>query len=176
MAALIKDRGVRPWITLTCRDRNRVVLEQELVGLTVLGVDGVLCVTGDARGPGVAAEATQVFDLDGTLADTDPLHLAAFNRVLGPHGHSFDHARFGRELQGFSNASIGERFLAHVPPERRAGILSEKERIFRELVSGQIVPVPGLMALLDRADRAASTREPGNRPCANCRCARHLCT
>ena len=95
-----------------------------------------------------------LFDIDGTLADTDPLHLAAFNRVLGPHGHSFDHARFGRELQGFSNASIGERFLAHVPPERRAGILSEKERIFRELVSGQIVPVPGLMALLDRADRA----------------------
>ncbi|TWB98247.1 HAD superfamily hydrolase (TIGR01509 family) [Bradyrhizobium macuxiense] len=95
-----------------------------------------------------------LFDIDGTLADTDPLHLAAFNQVLGPHGHAFDRARFGRELQGFSNASIGERFLAHEPPERRAAILSEKERIFRELVSGQIVPVPGLMALLDRADRA----------------------
>ncbi|MGY4477282.1 HAD superfamily hydrolase (TIGR01509 family) [Bradyrhizobium sp. USDA 3364] len=95
-----------------------------------------------------------LFDIDGTLADTDPLHLAAFNQVFGPHGHSFDHARFGKELQGFSNASIGERFLAHEPAERRAGILAEKERIFRELVTGQIVPVPGLMALLERADRA----------------------
>ena len=95
-----------------------------------------------------------LFDIDGTLADTDPLHLAAFNRVLGPHGHAFDHARFGRELQGFSNASIGERFLAHEPPERRAGILSEKERVFRELVAGQIVPVPGLLPLLGRADDA----------------------
>ncbi|MGF6306436.1 HAD superfamily hydrolase (TIGR01509 family) [Bradyrhizobium sp. i1.8.4] len=95
-----------------------------------------------------------LFDIDGTLADTDPLHLAAFNRVLGPHGHAFDHARFGKELQGFSNASIGERFLANEPPERRASILGEKERIFRELVSGQIVPVPGLMPLLDRADSA----------------------
>ena len=98
-----------------------------------------------------------LFDIDGTLADTDPLHLAAFNRVLGPHGHVFDHARFGRELQGFSNASIGERFLAHEPPERRVDILDEKERVFRELVSGQIAPVPGLMVLLDRADRAGVT-------------------
>ena len=95
-----------------------------------------------------------LFDIDGTLADTDPLHLAAFNQVLGPHGHSFDHARFGKELQGFYNESIFERFLAHEAPERRASILGEKERIFRELVGGQIVPVPGLMALLDRADRA----------------------
>ncbi|WGS19569.1 MULTISPECIES: HAD-IA family hydrolase [unclassified Bradyrhizobium] len=95
-----------------------------------------------------------LFDIDGTLADTDPLHLAAFNEVLGPHGHEFDHARFGKELQGFSNASIGERFLAHEAPERRAVILGEKERIFREKIGGQIAPVPGLMALLDQADRA----------------------
>lgn len=94
-----------------------------------------------------------LFDIDGTLADTDPLHLAAFNRVLGPHGHVFDHARFGKELQGFSNASIAERFLSHEPAERRVSILGEKERIFRELVSGQIAPVPGLLDLLDRADR-----------------------
>ena len=38
------------WTTLACRDRNRVVLEQELAGLAAVGVDGVLCVTGDGRG------------------------------------------------------------------------------------------------------------------------------
>ena len=58
--------GGRPWTTLTCRDRNRIVLEQELVGLAALGVQGVLCVTGDARGQGVRPDVTQVFDLDGT--------------------------------------------------------------------------------------------------------------
>ena len=52
-----------------------------------------------------------LFDIDGTLADTDALHLEAFNRILGPRGHSFDHARFSKELQGFSNASISARFL-----------------------------------------------------------------
>jgi HAD superfamily hydrolase (TIGR01509 family) len=95
-----------------------------------------------------------LFDIDGTLADTDALHLEAFNQVLGPRGHVFDHARFAKELQGFSNASIGERFLADETPPRRATIMGEKEAAFRKLVSGQIQPVPGLMTLLALADRA----------------------
>src|SRR3569623_3146582 len=95
-----------------------------------------------------------LFDIDGTLANTDPLHLKACNQVLGPRGHVFDHARFSRELQGVSNAAIGERFLADEALERRAAILGEKEKIFRDLVTGQIEPLPGLMALLDRADGA----------------------
>jgi beta-phosphoglucomutase-like phosphatase (HAD superfamily) len=37
-----------------------------------------------------------LFDIDGTLADTDALHLGAFNAVLGPRGHVFDHDRFVR--------------------------------------------------------------------------------
>jgi 5,10-methylenetetrahydrofolate reductase len=52
-------------MTLTCRDRNRIVLEQELSGLRHLGVDAVLCVTGDARAYDVRPDVTQVFDLDG---------------------------------------------------------------------------------------------------------------
>jgi HAD superfamily hydrolase (TIGR01509 family) len=95
-----------------------------------------------------------LFDIDGTLTDTDALHLEAFNEVLGPHGHVFDHARFTKELQGFSNASIGERFLPDEPPERRSAIIAEKEKTFRRLVAGRIQPLPGLMALLARADRA----------------------
>ncbi|TYP87108.1 5,10-methylenetetrahydrofolate reductase [Blastococcus xanthinilyticus] len=66
LAAEVRAAGGTPWTTLACRDRNRVVLEQELAGLAAVGVDGVLCVTGDARGPGVRAGASQVFDLDGT--------------------------------------------------------------------------------------------------------------
>jgi 5,10-methylenetetrahydrofolate reductase len=66
LAGLLGSLGVAAWITLTCRDRNRVVLEQELSSLRHVGVDGVLCVTGDARAAGVRPEVTQVFDLDGT--------------------------------------------------------------------------------------------------------------
>jgi methylenetetrahydrofolate reductase (NADPH) len=65
LASVLQQAGARPWITLSCRDRNRVVLEQELRGLRELGVDAVLCVTGDARAYDVRPDVTQVFDLDG---------------------------------------------------------------------------------------------------------------
>lgn len=65
MGSLLLDAGVTPWITLSCRDRNRVVLEQELRGLQSIGVYTVLCVTGDGRGYDVRPDVTQTFDLDG---------------------------------------------------------------------------------------------------------------
>jgi 5,10-methylenetetrahydrofolate reductase len=65
LVSMLREAGARPWITLACRDRNRVVLEQELTGLRHLGVDAVLCVTGDARAYDVRPDVTQVFDLDG---------------------------------------------------------------------------------------------------------------
>ena len=95
-----------------------------------------------------------LFDIDGTLADTDALHVQAFNHVFGPRGHVFDRERASKELMGFSTASISERFLPDEPPERQAAIMAEKETEFRKLVSGKIQPVPGLMTLLARADRA----------------------
>ena len=102
-------------------------------------------------GPGRAL----LFDIDGTLADTDALHLEAFNLVLGPRGHVFDHGGFTRELQGFSNASISERFLANELPSHQAAIMEEKEAAFRNLVSGQIKPTTGLMTFLALADQAS---------------------
>jgi len=96
-----------------------------------------------------------LFDIDGTLADTDALHVQAFNQIFGPRGHLFDRARASKELLGFSNVSIAERFLAEEPLERRAAIMAEKEAAFRKLASGQIKPLAGLMTLLALADRAA---------------------
>jgi methylenetetrahydrofolate reductase (NADPH) len=64
IAAVVNDAGGRPWVTLTCRDRNRVVLEAEIEALAVSDVAGVHCVTGDARAPSVRVDASQVFDLD----------------------------------------------------------------------------------------------------------------
>jgi methylenetetrahydrofolate reductase (NADPH) len=65
MSRMLLDSGVTPWITLSCRDRNRIVLEQELRGLALLGVRTVFCVTGDGRGYDVRPDVTQTFDLDG---------------------------------------------------------------------------------------------------------------
>jgi phosphoglycolate phosphatase len=95
-----------------------------------------------------------LFDIDGTLVDTDALHVEAFNHVFKPRGHVFDRARAAKELLGFSNASIRERFLSDEPPERQAAIMEEKEAVFRTLVAGNMQPVPGLMALLALTDKA----------------------
>jgi 5,10-methylenetetrahydrofolate reductase len=102
MAALIREAGGVPWVTLTCRDRNRLVLEQDLVGLLVAGADGVLCVTGDGRAHGVRRGVTQVFDLDGT-------QLAA---LAGEMGHA---------------VAVPESPAAP-PVELRPGRLVEKQR------------------------------------------------
>ncbi len=66
LARLLTDVGVHPWVTLACRDRNSVVLEQELRGLRHDGLATVLCVTGDGRAFDVRPGVTQAFDLDGT--------------------------------------------------------------------------------------------------------------
>lgn len=90
-ASLLRDAGVRPWLTLACRDRNRIVLEQELRGLRHVGVDAVLCVTGDARAYDVRPDVTQVFDLDGTrlaaLAASVGLSAAVAETVTAPPRH-----------------------------------------------------------------------------------------
>ncbi|WCB94610.1 hypothetical protein DSM104299_03348 [Baekduia alba] len=65
-AQVVAAEGVRPWASLTCRDRNRVALEGEPAGLAAIGVPAVHCVTGDHPVLGQRPEAAPVFDLDST--------------------------------------------------------------------------------------------------------------
>ena len=96
--------------------------------------------------------ATLLFDIDGTLADTDRLHLQAFNTVFGPRGHAFTPQRFKAELQGFANSAIAARFLADESAAGRIAIMDEKEATFRALAQAGIHPLDGLVELLDRCD------------------------
>lgn len=98
--------------------------------------------------------AALLFDIDGTLADTDPIHLEAFNRTFAPYGHVFDKPRFSRELQGLANVDIAARFVPHLSPAEGMAVLDGKEAMFRELARTAIHPVPGLFTLLDLADAA----------------------
>ena len=61
---LILDRGGEPILQLTCRDRNRLALQSELLSASVLGVRSVLCLTGDYISVGDHPHAKPVFDLD----------------------------------------------------------------------------------------------------------------
>ncbi len=61
---LIKEHGGEPILQMTCRDRNRLALEAELLFANTRGIGNVLCLTGDAIPVGDHKEAKSVFDLD----------------------------------------------------------------------------------------------------------------
>jgi len=60
----IKERGGEPILQMTCRDRNRLALQAELLLAYTRGIRNVLCLTGDAIPVGDHKEAKGVFDLD----------------------------------------------------------------------------------------------------------------
>ncbi|MCX6010267.1 MAG: methylenetetrahydrofolate reductase [Chloroflexi bacterium] len=60
----IKERGGEPILQMTCRDRNRLALQAELLFAYTRGIGNVLCLTGDAVPVGNHKEAKGVFDLD----------------------------------------------------------------------------------------------------------------
>lgn len=131
LAAEVRAAGGVPWVTLTCRDRNRVVLETEVAGFAAVpaerGIDGVLCVTGDARAQGVREDVTQVFDLDGprlaTLAAGAGLPVAA---AESPDAEPVRHRPARLLLKQQAGATVG--FLNHVSTPARVGAFVEEAR------------------------------------------------
>lgn len=96
--------------------------------------------------------AALLFDIDGTMVESDPLHLAAFNQVFAPYGHTFDQARFSHELRGRTNLAIGAQFLPGESMARQAEVLDQKEALFRDMARSGVAPVDGLIELLDWAE------------------------
>ena len=63
-AKILLEEGVEPIIQMTCRDRNRLAIQSDLLGAAVLGIRNVLCLSGDYQTFGDHPEARGVFDLD----------------------------------------------------------------------------------------------------------------
>lgn len=60
----LKEAGLPPVLQVTCRDRNRLSLQSELLSACALGITDVLCLTGDYTTLGDHPQAKPVFDLD----------------------------------------------------------------------------------------------------------------
>ncbi len=60
----LKEKGFEPIFQLTCRDRNRIALQSDLLSACSLGIDNVLCLTGDYTSLGDHKAAKSVFDID----------------------------------------------------------------------------------------------------------------
>ena len=61
---LVVQEGLEPVIQMTCRDRNRLAMQSELLGAYALGMRNVLCLTGDHQTFGNHPNAKNVFDMD----------------------------------------------------------------------------------------------------------------
>jgi len=64
VSSLLKQKGFEPIFQLTCRDRNRLALQSDLLSAAALGIENVLILTGDYTTLGDHPEAKPVFDLD----------------------------------------------------------------------------------------------------------------
>ena len=60
----LKNAGLTPIYQATCRDRNRLALQSDLLGAAAMGIDNILCLTGDHTKMGDHPGAKPVFDLD----------------------------------------------------------------------------------------------------------------
>ncbi|MFP4193956.1 MAG: methylenetetrahydrofolate reductase [Desulfobacterales bacterium] len=65
-ALLVKEHGGEPILQMTCRDRNRLALQADLMFASSRGINNVLCLTGDSVMLGDHKEAKAVFDLDSS--------------------------------------------------------------------------------------------------------------
>ena len=63
---LLLDSGLEPILEQSMRDRNRLALQSDLLGAAALGIQNVLCLTGDHPSKGDHPEANKVFDLDSS--------------------------------------------------------------------------------------------------------------
>ncbi len=64
VSCLLKEKGLEPILNVSCRDRNRLALQGDLLGAAALGIRNVLVVTGDYASMGDHPQAKPVFDLD----------------------------------------------------------------------------------------------------------------
>ncbi|MGB2584444.1 MAG: methylenetetrahydrofolate reductase [Dehalococcoidia bacterium] len=59
-----KEEGLEPTVQMTCRDRNRIALQMDILGVSALGINNLLCLTGDHQIFGNHPMAKGVWDLD----------------------------------------------------------------------------------------------------------------
>ncbi|CAM3878556.1 MULTISPECIES: HAD-IA family hydrolase [Pseudomonas] len=93
-----------------------------------------------------------LFDLDGTLTDTDKLHLLAMQQLLLEEGRVFTEAEFDAHVSGRANADLCRYLFPDRPVSEHQQFADRKEARFRAL-SPTLQPTAGLLRLLEHAER-----------------------
>jgi methylenetetrahydrofolate reductase (NADPH) len=105
VCALLTRAGYEPVMQVSCRDRNRIAIQGDLLGAAAMGVRNVLCLTGDGVQAGDQPEARPVFDLES-------ITLLRTARMLRDQGHFLS----GRKLDVRPKFFLGAAANPFVPP------------------------------------------------------------
>ena len=116
---ILKEKGIDSILQMTCRDRNRIALQSDLLTAGLLGIENVLCLTGDPVSIGNDAGAQPVFDVDST-------GLLEVATVL----------QSGKDMQGNDLNGTPSFFLGAVVNPSAVDLDSEIRRMERKVESG----------------------------------------
>ena len=105
ICALLTRAGYEPIMQVSCRDRNRIAIQGDLLGAAAMGVRNVLCLSGDGVQTGDQPGAKPVFDLDS-------ISLLRTARTLRDEGHFLS----GRKLDVKPRLFLGAAANPFVPP------------------------------------------------------------
>ena len=160
-AGLLVAEGIEPILQLTCRDRNRLALQSDLLGAAALGIHNILALTGDDIGCGDHPHGMAVFDLDSVLLLQA---VSALNRGVDMNGaplagatHFFVGAAAAPEVEPFAStrpklakkATAGARFFqtqAVFDPRRLAMFCDTVRPLDVKVIAGILVIKSARMA------------------------------
>ncbi len=88
-----------------------------------------------------------LFDLDGTLANTDPLHFEVWQEILRTYQIEMDHPAYKRQISGRQNPEIIQDLLPQLSASEAEKLADDKEARFREMALN-LQPLDGLIEML----------------------------
>ena len=134
-AAMLAREGIEPVLQLTCRDRNRIALQADLMGAAACGVHNLLCLTGDDPKAGDQPETKAVFDVDSAT-------LTATARDLRDKGE----LPSGRKVAGAAHFFLGAADAPiDPPPDWRPDKLAAKMAAGAEFAQTQFCMDAGIV-------------------------------
>jgi len=99
-----------------------------------------------------------IFDFDGVIVDTEPLHYRAFQKILEPIGLGFSWVEYEKTYMGFDDRdAFSEAFSAHsrkLEPLELGKLVAIKAEVFQEIIRSGVTAYPGVVELIRAFDNA----------------------
>jgi methylenetetrahydrofolate reductase (NADPH) len=126
---ILKEMGFDPILQMVCRDRNRIAIQSDILGAAALGINNILCLSGDHQKFGDHPKAKNVFDIDSIQLIQTVRGMREEGRFLG-----------GEEVKGKPVLFIGAAENPFADPfEIRAARLGKKARAGVEFLQTQCI-------------------------------------